>query len=271
MRRFASIVLTIVCFIFPLAPPGALGQARSLVPPAGYEKAVDLAFQELEAGNYAEARSRFTQAYELYPNGRVLRALAMTEFELKNYAAAATLLEKALNSSVRPLTARQRADAEQLLEQARGQLARCTILTVPKQTSLWVDGLEAQLDAGGGLLLQAGEHTLDVRATGYQPERRALQIAGRVDQLVQIELVPLAPEPAPPASAPAPIALETESRASPVALRKKWWFWTGVVGVVAAGVATGVVLGRREPDPNLPSGGSTGVVTYVGAGKVATP
>jgi hypothetical protein len=43
-------------------------------------------------------------------------------------------------------------------------------------------------------------------------------------------------------------------------ITKKWWFWTGAAGVVAAGVLTTFLLTRPEPEPPPYDGGSTGWV-----------
>jgi hypothetical protein len=280
MRRFALMVVTTVCLLELVGaftrPPQAFAQAplntthSTTVPPAEYEAAVDLAFEEFEAGNYAEARTRFLQAYELFPNARVLRALAKTEYELKNYVAAITFLEQSLAATVRPLTVAQRADAQQLLEQARGYVARYRILTVPEQTTLRVDGLETRLAADGTLLLIVGEHAIEARATGYQPTRLTLQVLGRTDETVRLELSPLGSEPGAITDQTNVLAPRETSSLKHTPLRKKWWVWTGVAAIAAASVVTGVMLSRREPSAERPAPNS-GVSIPVQQTLVTTP
>ena len=54
---------------------GRHAHAKSALPP-GYTQAIEEAFREFELGNYAEARSHFTAAHELFPSAPTLRALA---------------------------------------------------------------------------------------------------------------------------------------------------------------------------------------------------
>lgn len=269
MRRFASFVLSAVCTLLL-----SIVVARAEAPvPAAYESAVDRAFSAFEAGQYELAHERFLEAYGVFPNARVLRALGKTEYELKRYGEAIGHLEQALASSVRPLSAGQRADVEQLLGQARARVARYTILTVPQETALLVNGAEPRRAADGALLLDPGKHVLELRATGYQTERRTLEVAGGSSEIVQIELFKIAPIAShePIVEAPGPVSPPLESPEPPPASpKRKRRIWAGVasaVVAVAAGVTVGVVLARREPETALPSGGSTGYRGFVSPPK----
>jgi hypothetical protein len=57
----------------------------------------------------------------------------------------------------------------------------------------------------------------------------------------------------------APFRLET--RAAPVSIARRWWFWTAGAGTVAvvAGLAVGLTLGLNHPPPSTPVSINTGL------------
>lgn len=66
-------------------------------------------------------------------------------------------------------------------------------------------------------------------------------------------------DPAPPSSAPAAFAPSLQRvdaqapEAGPRPVYRRTWFWVGVAGVVAGGVAAGLLLSRDDPHGSLPS------------------
>lgn len=238
--------------------------ASGVAVPAGYDEAVDVALQEFQAGNFAEARSQFTKAHEIFPNARTLRALGKTEFELKNYRAANAYFERALASEVRSLTRQQRQEAERLQRTARGYLARYEISLQPSEAKLVLDGAPIAMPDDGTLVLEVGDHTLEALAKGYASERRTLHVVGGRTERLSFDLRPLRPT---PVAQPLPAVSLPESEPSHAApveqdgtpIRRKWWLWTGVVGVVAGGAIAAVLLTMKKPAPQQPSGGSLGL------------
>lgn len=198
---------------------------------AAYERAAKLGFEEFELGNYAEARARFLEAEGVYSNARILRALAMVEYELRRYPASIAFAERALASTERPLRTTQREDTERLLSMARGYVARYTITLVPKSARLTLDGSEVALGPGGVLFVPVGSHTFEARAPSHRPLSRAIHVLGPGDATLSLIL------------SRRPAEAEVEAEETP--LRRKWWLWTGL-GVLAAGAAAGLVLGLRE-------------------------
>ena len=222
--------------------------------PPGYDQAIENALHEFELENYAEARSGFREAHRLFPNARTFRALGMAEFELKNYPAALEYLEQALASAERPLSASQRADTEQLLTRARGYVGRYQLSLRPPSATLLVDGNAPTLRAGNLLVLPVGEHSLEADADGHRPLRRSLQVVGGEQESLDLVLLPT-----PVAAAPVEHRPDTPAPAA-TPVYKKWWLWTTIGVVVAAGVATGLVLGMRKSDDAEVTGGNTGTV-----------
>jgi tetratricopeptide (TPR) repeat protein len=238
----------------PSAPAASRTAAADAPSPPGYDAAIDLALAEFERGNFVDAREQFLRAHKIFPNARTLRALGKAEFELKSYADAVTHLQLALDSSVRPLTAQQRLETQVLLERAHRHLARYTFITAPPDAELTLDGIAPPLDAQHSLLLSEGPYRLEVRAEGYVPLRRELQVTGGINERLSLELTALATE------LPAPVLPVQEEHSEAQPLRRKWWLWTGLAAVVVAGAATAVVLSMRKPEEARASGGSTGVV-----------
>jgi hypothetical protein len=110
------------------------------------------------------------------------------------------------------------------------------------------------LKADGVLLLPVGRHVIEVEADQHRPLHRELQVVGGEEEALDFLLLPTpvpvassSPQPDTPTAAPKPVY-------------KKWWLWTTVGIVVAAGVATGVVLGMRDKDSGEVSGGNTRTV-----------
>mgnify|MGYP006384748451 CR=1 FL=1 len=96
-----------------------------------------------------------------------------------------------------------------------------------------------------------------VHAAGYLTGQRELTVEGNVDRVVQVALEPV----------PAP----THGQAEHSGLRRKWWLWTGVAAVGAAGVATALALTLRDPAERKVDGGSTMMVIPVGRADGPSP
>jgi tetratricopeptide (TPR) repeat protein len=228
---------------------------------------IDLALKEFEAGNFREARVHFQQAHQIFPNARTLRALGKTEYELKNLPTAISYLEQALQATARPLTPPQRAELEELIASARSQVARYVFLPVPADALLMIDGEPARLDDRNSVVLVAGDHFLEARASGYHSQGRRLHVVGKVNATIGIELRPVTVD-APETQAAADLPVEASAPtlpapAEPPPRKKRWLLWTGIAGVVVAGAAVGLALGLRDPEQQDASGGSTGIVIPV--------
>lgn len=205
------------------------------VEPKGYRESIELAIREFAMRNFEESRALFTRAHALSPSARTLRGLGMTEFELRNYEQAIRYLEEALASKVRPLDADLRAECETLLARADAFVGRYTLDAQPAATSITLDGVNIDLPADRTLLLQVGDHLLELHGSGYQPERLRVRVDGGEVKTLSVRFMrPLEAPPAP----------ETKNDR---ALRKNPWLWTAV-GLVVAGAATGtaVALARKN-------------------------
>jgi len=207
-----------------------------------YERTVQRGVQEMAFQNYLEARSLFLEAHKLFPNARTFRALGMVEYELRNYVAALGYLEQALKSDSRPLDPEKRAQVEQLRKEANSFVARCELRIKPASAVVEIDG-EPVRENAREILLQVGNHDLQVSAAGFNGARRQIGVTGAGTTLISVTLVPLAVEAA--RADPASDANHGDASngvvGAPSRGRRLWWLWTGI-GLVAAGVAAGLTL-----------------------------
>jgi PEGA domain len=261
-----SIAYALVLFVVASAASLTRAQLDGDQPPPNYQPVLDEAIREFAVGNYVESLTLFRDAQKLWPNARASRAIGRCHYELGEYVAANAALEDALSTHVRPLDASQRPETEKLLRRVGEHLASYTIVTEPSSALIRVDGALVTPDAAGRVLLPVGSHAIEASATGFMSVQREVTVESRQDERIQLALVPLvAPE---PASEPS-VAAEPLSRADQP-LRKKWWLWTSVAGAaLVAAAATVFIVGRDKPEPERPSGGTSGIA--IGVPSAANP
>lgn len=229
-------------------PPEAASSEAKGKEPAEYKRVVARAVREFDAGNYPEARALFTQAHELYPNARTFLGLGLVAFELRNYGSCVEYLEAALTSNVKPLNDELRQSAQDVVGKARGMIAQLNLEVSPSAARVLLDGVPVVLGENQALILEVGDHVVEVQASGYLSERRSLSIVGgeKLQLHVVMREVEAAPSPAETAQAgaAAPLPGEHDDRAEkPRRWYKSPWLWVSVsVAVVAGGVTAGLLL-----------------------------
>jgi hypothetical protein len=215
--------------------------------PTGYVEAINEALREFDNRNFEESRALFARAHAMFPNARTERGMGIAEFELRSYVESITHLRAALASEVWPLSDDLRADTEQMLERANHFVTQLQLDTRPRASSVLIDGQLVDATAPT-LLLQVGEHLIEVRSEGYEPESRRVVIKSGGD--IQV-LTILFGRPDTRAEAPAP------------APSKRWykspWLWAGVGVVTAGAVIAGALAATRDSPAGRVDGGSTNV------------
>jgi hypothetical protein len=132
-------------------------------------------------------------------------------------------------------------------------IAKVSLHVTPSHASVEVDGLPVAPTTDGTLVLQVGDHVLEVQATGHLRQRRALKIAGGERLNISVELARLDAERIAPAEPSA--SAESASPAgtkSDVSQGRRWyrspWLWTALaVVVVGGGVGTYFLLKDDAP------------------------
>lgn len=263
-RQALATARSVVCAVVILSWSVALAAAQD---DAQYETLISRALSEHKAGNFAEARALFLRAHEVHPSARTLRGLGIEEFELRNYLECITRLEAALASQERPLEGALRRQTEELLSRARTFVSRIELeLTpLPGDVRILVDGVPAELSEELALALPVGEHEIEIRAEGYEREKRRLSVMGGQRRALSIELRPTSsPRPGPEqATLAGPGELQDEG-----SLLESPWLWTAVAVVVAGGVVTALLVSDGgDPEVADPIAGDVGVGGVVQALK----
>jgi hypothetical protein len=157
---------------------------------AQYRELIEKALQEYALGHWPEARVFFSDAHAIWPNARTLRGLGMTCYEGRSYVEAIGFLEQALASKTQPLTAKLANEAHGILTQAKRFVSSAYIGTSPEHSELTLDDQPVKLRADGAVLLNPGEHILQVASPGYRTERRTLHAEAGRELHVQVDLRP---------------------------------------------------------------------------------
>ncbi len=229
-------------------------------PPADYQRLVDQAVGEFGAAHWAEARALFDQAHRVYPNARTLRGLGMAAFELRDYAASVRYLSAALVEDTIPLTEEQRAQVTELLGRAQGFVGQFTIPAAPADARLVVDGAATSLpgwpEQPAPLLLSIDSHTIVIRTASGRSTEVRVQVRGREDTTLEIDMTPLAPPPEPEPAPPEPTPPPVEPEPSPPIIADPPEPETPIAPYIVCGVGgavavTGLILflvGRGDVD-----------------------
>jgi tetratricopeptide (TPR) repeat protein len=143
------------------------------------------AVAEHARGNYEEAYALFLRVHEVQPSARTERALGKAAFELRRYRQAVDWFEQALADTRNPLTHEMRTEVEDLLGRARSFLGHFTLRANVEGAAISVDGRAIE---GDSIDLESGDHTIVVRARGYDPLERALRVSGGEDETIELEL-----------------------------------------------------------------------------------
>lgn len=158
-----------------------------------YQTTVRQAIQELSAGNPADARELFRKAHALQPSARTLRGIALTSFEIQDFAETRRAASASLESEVNPLTPAMQAEMNELIDRTASELAYIEFEVEQAGVMLFVDGKELEQTTSPHYV-NPGEYRVEAELPGYQPYQATLQLgAGDTEQL-RIALEPVVPE-----------------------------------------------------------------------------
>lgn len=224
-----------------------------------------------ERGNWSEAVDRFERTYAIRPSPNVLYNLASARIELGQLVVGSELLVRISEDESAPSALRHAA--LQRLNSVKPRIARLRIQIedLARGDEVRLDGKaldRALLDVG--LPVDPGVHRIAVLRGGRQ-------VATGEARVVEGEEAVLAVG-APPAIDPAHAAMAAERPALTEAvsgngsaqamvdgsdrpLRRKWWFWTTLTAIVAAGaVATYFLLRPNEGNDVVEGNFTPGVI-----------
>lgn len=160
------------------AEPSAPVKTRSESPPPGYDGLVARGVAAFDAGRYLDARELMFRAHQLYPNARTARAMGLAAFEAARYSLAVIDFEQALTVARQPMSDTQREEVERLQADANASVARFRLTGQMPGAVLQVDAAPPVWDAGGFLLVDAGEHVLSLQPAGSDTRSLTLRAEG---------------------------------------------------------------------------------------------
>ncbi len=173
IRSLVALALMASALTLPaLAQPSddAVAEARE-----HFERGVEL-FNE---GRNDAALAEFDRAYEIAPAPPVLYNIARVHEALGDAVKAADAYAKYLEDAGDSLSRRRRHEVTAALERQRARIAYVTVTSNVEGATVSVDGVDvATTPLEVPLRLAAGQHTVGVRAAGYDSARRAVQVAG---------------------------------------------------------------------------------------------
>lgn len=183
--------------------------------------------------DYRAALVEFRRAFEIAPNAAVLYNIGQTYYQLQNYAAALSTLERYLSES--GPTAAHRPEVEQTIETLQARVGKVAIALNVADCEITIDDeLVGRTPLTEPVLVSIGRRKITAMRPGRAPETRFVDVAaGDTVQLTMSlgepsVVVPVTTPPKPAAASPRGNGLVTAG-----------WVTTGVLG---AGAVTAGVL-----------------------------
>ncbi|MEM6959206.1 MAG: hypothetical protein AAF645_26220 [Myxococcota bacterium] len=221
----------------------------------GFRRTVREALSEFQAGHWAEARTLFLRAHEIRPSAEALRMAGNASYEMRDYVRAVELLEASMVQQENPLSDESVALAEEASAAAERFVVRLTINT--RHPNVRVN--ERSVDPSQPILLERGEHLVEVQGEGFEAYRERIEMAEALHRL-DVQLRPLVMSDDVAAPEPEPQLLEEESGS-----RRGLWIALGIVGaVVVAGAVVGVVVATSDSGPPFGANAPNRVVEVLG-------
>jgi tetratricopeptide (TPR) repeat protein len=189
--------------------------------------------------DYRAALVEFRRAYEIAPNAVVLYNIGETQYQLQNYAAALTTLERYLNES--GATATHRPEVEQTLDILRARVGKVEVKTNLPDCEVTIDDeVVGKSPLASPVLVSIGRRKVTAMHAGRQAETRFVEVAA--GDTVGITLALADPEGVVRAG---PTAVAPDPNAG-ARLIRIGWITTGVLAVGA--LTTGIFAWRASSD-----------------------
>jgi hypothetical protein len=198
MKRVTRLAWLVVVAI-GTSPQGARADEKDASAPAsakpattsltGEAKALyELGRELFERGDVAAALVKFTRAYELSSDARLLWNMAACEASLKHWARAMTLVDRYLANAGSVLTEEDRQKADRFRAAAKPLVASVKLTTSPDGATISVDGETVGTTPLTMLYLDVGKRRVHVTKGGYRGLVRVETVAGGSDLTWSITL-----------------------------------------------------------------------------------
>lgn len=224
------------------APLVALASpARAADAPASPMKEAGKHFQRGVAlyseADYRAALVEFKRAYEIAPNAAVLYNIGQTHYQLQNYAAALSTLERYLTEA--GAGASHRAEVEQTLETLKARVGKVEVTTNLPDCEITIDDeLVGKTPLAQPVLVSIGRRKVTAMHEGRPPETRFVEVAAGDTVKMALSLTDTERgQPSGPTSVPS--ATSAGPRGPSAALVTAGWITTGVLA--AGAITTGIL------------------------------
>jgi hypothetical protein len=267
-RKTTAAARVLAVIVLAATTLGAVAQARAADGAGGggeEEAALRRGFELREKGRDEAALAEFQRAYDLKKGARARAQMALAEQALGRWIDAEAHLAEALQRTGDPWIARNRTLLEQALGEIRQHVGSLELSGGTPGAEVRVNGRVAgKMPLDGPLRVEAGSVSLEVRATGYLPVVRTINVpanglAREPITLVAVSVPPgvrAVPEIAPPAQvsadqagagAAAPgVAEPAKSKPGASQIKRPLGIALGIAGIGALGVGVGFHLLRQS-------------------------
>lgn len=195
----------IAAFGFSLVPRAAWAQAPESSPTpadatsdatAPSEEAIaeaarryDMGLKLYAEGEFRQAVIEFERSYKITSDYRVLYNIGQVRIQLANYARATAALNDYLKQGGDKISEDRRKAVEADLEMLASRTGRMRIVAnLPGADILVDDIIVGQSPLPEAVLVDAGEHKVTAKKTGYDARAQQITLAGKDSMLVEIKL-----------------------------------------------------------------------------------
>jgi tetratricopeptide (TPR) repeat protein len=232
-RRVVSIAIVALLAIVG----GSASIARADVPAKEASKHFQRGVALYGEADYRAALVEFRKAYEIAPNATVLYNIGQTYYQLQNYAAALTTLERYLAEA--GSTASHRPEVEQTLEILQSRVGRISVTSSVAGCEIAVDDEHvARSPLREPVLVSIGHRKVTAACDGRPAETRYVDVAAGDTAPVQFSLTE-------PSS-----AIGTAEKPAVVVVKTNWAYrlWVGTVVAGAGALVVGGVAFKESRD-----------------------
>lgn len=170
----------------PPAPTGEVNEAQRGEARWRFDRGIAL----YNEGDYAGALIEFERAYRLTGHDAVRFNIGLVHAKLGDSVAAVEALEPLLQASS-ALGPERLERARQAYDEHRERIGALKVETNVPGTIVRVDNIDVAKAPTPPIKLNAGAHVVSVLAPGYEPRRLLVSVAGRAEEKVELELLPL--------------------------------------------------------------------------------
>ncbi|MGC4091691.1 MAG: PEGA domain-containing protein [Polyangiaceae bacterium] len=140
-------------------------------------------------GEYLLALVEFERAYQLAPNYRVLYNVGQVRIQLARYSKAREALEEYLKQGGDEINAERRKAVEADLQMLAERTAKLSIVSNEPAAEISLDGFAIGITPlAEPVVVDAGEHSVEVRKNGYYGKTTRVTLAGRDDLEVRLDI-----------------------------------------------------------------------------------